>query len=158
MRVPNPLPFLLVVALSACNVSVSTTPAEKLPSATPGTPTQQAEAFEAAKAVVKALDRGAFDRVWEQSSMTLKDSTFEVVFTKLMSATRGKLGQPAPRGAARIGFLKKIDANLPEGDYSIVEVDTNFGGNIVTEKVVLIRESGQWKLAGYFMRTSASSD
>ena len=157
MRVQDFLPFLLVIALSGCNVSISTTPPEKLPSPTFGTTAQQAEAFEAAKAIVKALDRGAFDQVWEQSSETLKDSTFEAVFTKLMSATRGKLGQPAPRGAPRIGFSKKIDADLPDGDYSIVEVDTNFSGKVVTEKLVLTRESGRWKLAGYFMRTSASS-
>lgn len=157
MRAQSLLPFFLAAMLLGCNVSISTTPPEKLPPPTSGTAAQQAEAFEAAKAIVKALDRGAFDQVWEQSSQMFKGSTLKVVFTKLMPATRGNLGQPAPRGAPRIAFSKKVDANVPEGDYSIVEVDTNFSGKTVIERLVLTRESGQWKLAGYFMRTSASS-
>jgi hypothetical protein len=152
MRVHNLLLVLLMV-LTGCNVSISTTPPEQLPPATPGTAAQQTEAFEAAKSIVKALDRGEFEQVWVKSSETLKRSTYQMVFIKAMSATRGKLGQPAPRGAPRIGFTRKIDPNLPDGDYSVVEVDTDFGGKIVTEKLVLTRESGQWRLAGYFMQT-----
>jgi len=146
--------LLLSIALTGCNVSISTTPPEELPPLTQGTIAQKTDAFEAAKTIVKALDRGQFDQVWDESGETLKGSTYKIAFAKFMSTTRGKLGQPAPRGAPRIGFSKKIDPNLPEGDYSVVEVDTNFSGRIVTEKVVLVRESGHWKLAGYFMRTS----
>lgn len=147
------------MALAGCDFSVSTTTVEALPPATPGTEAQQTEVFEAAKYIVKALDRGEFDQVWENSSETLKDLTYKAVFTKGLSATRGAFDQPSPRGAPRIGFSKKIDPNFPEGDYAVVEVDTDFGGNIVTEKVVLARESGQWKLVGYFMqKTIAFND
>lgn len=145
--------LVLLMPLAGCNVSISTTPPEPLPLAAAGTSAQQTEAFEAARTIVKALDHGQFEQVWVDSSETLKRSTYLIVFTKAMSATRGKLGQPAPRGTPRIGFAKKIDPNLPEGDYSVVEVDTDFGGEIVTEKLVLTRESGEWKLVGYFMRT-----
>ncbi len=146
------LALLVLWVLCGCNVSVSTTP-EKLTVAQPGTARQQAEAFEAAKSVVHAMDRGAFDEVWEGASQTLKNMTFKVVFTKTLSATRGKLGQPAPRGAPRIGFASRIDPGMPEGEFSVVEVDTNFNGSVVTEKVVMAREQGQWKLVGYFMNT-----
>lgn len=143
------------MAMSGCNASISTTPPEKVPSS-PGTLAEQTEAFEAAKSIVKSLDRKEFDQVWERSSKIMKGTTYKVVFIKLMSTTRSNLGKPAPRGAPRIGFSKTIDPGLPEGDYSIVEVDTNFSGKIVTEKVVLARESGQWKLAGYFMKTAVT--
>lgn len=154
MRIHRVL-LVLLLALTGCNVSISTTPPEKLPPVTSGTVAQQTEVFTAARSIVKAMDRREFDQVWENSSQILKDSTFKAVFTRLLSATRGELGQPAPRGAPRIGFSRKIDAGLPEGDYSVVEVDTKFSRKTVTEKVILARESGQWRLAGYFMQTSS---
>jgi hypothetical protein len=151
--------FLLGVALAlaGCNVDVSTTPPPQLPPATPGTAAQRDEAFQAAKAIVKALDRGEFEQVWESSSGILKRSTHRLAFTSLMSGTRGILGQPAPRGAPRIGFARQIDPGLPEGDYAVIEVDTDFAGTTVAEKIVLARESGQWKLAGYFMNTGTEA-
>jgi hypothetical protein len=157
MNVSRILAAALAITLSACNVSISTTPPEKLPPATAGTAERQAEVFEVAKAIVHRLDRGRFDEVWDASSRMLKDATFKPAFAALMSATRGKLGKPDPRGAPRIGFAKKVDVDGPEGDYAIVEVDTTFSGKVVTEKVVLAREGEQWKLAGYFMRTSTPS-
>lgn len=144
------------MALTGCNVSVSTGTSDKLPPATPGTSAQQAEALEAAQSIVTAIDRGEFDQVWDHSGQLLRDSTYKVVFVKTMAGTRGNLGQPGSRGTPRVGFAKRIDPNAPEGNYSVVEVDTNFSGRTITEKVILSRESGQWKLVGYFMQTSGT--
>ncbi len=143
----------LLPMLAGCNIRFSTTPDESLPPIEPGTEVQQREAFEAARSIVKALDRGEFGAVWEASSRQLKDTAGKTVFTTLMSTTRKSLGKPAPRGAPRGGFTSKVDAQGPEGEYAVLWVDTDFGGKTVTEKVVMVKESGQWKLAGYFMNT-----
>lgn len=146
----------LLLVLTGCDVSVSTGASDKLPPATPGTSAQQTEALQAAKSIVTAIDRGEFEQVWDRSDQLMRESTYKVVFVKTMAATRGNLGQPGSRGAPRVGFARKIDPNAPEGDYSVVEVDTDFSGRTITEKVILSRESGEWRLVGYFMQASGT--
>ena len=143
--------LLLSMCLCGCRVSVSTGP-EKI-AVQRGTDEQRAEVLRATQSIVREMDKGKFDAVWDGSSQLLKDATFKVVFTKSLAATRGNLGK-AVRGDTRIGFSRKIDPNAPDGDYAVVEVDSNFGGTIVTEKVILARESRDWKLVGYFMNST----
>ena len=73
MRTQTPLLALFVMAMSGCNVSISTTPPEKIPT-TSGTSAQQVEAFEAAKGIVKSLDKKEFDRKSETVFRIVKDS------------------------------------------------------------------------------------
>lgn len=156
MKRPCSAIFLLLALLpffAGCNIRFSTTPDEALPPIEPGTKDQQREAFEAARSIVKAMDRGEFGAVWEASSRQLKDTAGKTVFTTLMSSTRKKLGTPSPRGAPRGGFTSRIDPGGPVGEYAVLWVDTDFSGKTVTEKVVMVKESGQWRLAGYFMNT-----
>jgi len=149
----KPLTMLLLLSmlLCGCRVNVSTEP-EKI-TVQRGTDEQRAEVLRATQSIVRDMDKGSFDAVWDRSSQILKDATLKVVFTKALAATRGNLGK-AVRGQTRIGFSRKIDPNAPEGDYAVVEIDSSFDGTTVTEKVVLARESREWKLAGYFMSST----
>jgi hypothetical protein len=155
MRLPSSC-FLLLIALAGCTVSVSTEPPAAPPPLVAGTPAQQQDAFAAAKEIVHTLDRGDFAGAWDQSSSTFKGMAAKPVFVTMMGATRGKLGKPSPRGAPKIGFGEQVDANGPKGEFAVVEVETHFGKKAIVEKVVLVRESGQWKLVGYFMRSTTS--
>lgn len=146
----------LLVLLAGCNFSFSTEPPPAVPPLTEGTPEQQETALQAAKAIVHTLDRGEFDVAWEQSSSLFKGMAAKPLFVTMMSSTRGKLGKPAPRSTSRLGFGDQVDVNGPKGEYAIVEVDTTFGKKLIVEKVVLVREASQWKLAGYFMRSTSS--
>lgn len=154
--------LVLLLALSpfvgGCNVQFSTTPPEPLPPLQPGNQAQQQEAFLAAKSIVHGLDRGEFDAVWDASSAQMKSMINKTMFTGVMSATRKNLGKPEPRGAPRIGFASRVDADGPEGAYAVLWIETNFGGKAIAEKVVLVKESGRWKLAGYFMETNTKAD
>jgi hypothetical protein len=145
------LPILAALLLGACTVSFNSNNENPLPPPVAGTEAQQAEAFAAAKDIIHAIDRGEYSSVWGNSGELLKNSANEFVFTKMLEVTRGNLGKPEPRGRPRIGFTSKVDQNAPVGEYCVLEVDTDFDGTIVTEKLVLERVSGKWKLAGYFM-------
>lgn len=144
--------LLLSLSLCGCNVSVSTTPGKVV--AQPGTAEQQAEVVRVAQSIIDEMDRGKFESVWDRSSPILKDATFKAFFTGTLAATRGNLGKSKTRGATRVGFSRKFDPNAPEGEYSVVEVDSDIAGTVVTEKFVLVRESRQWKLAGYFINST----
>ncbi len=143
--------LLFCTLTSGCNFSVSTGADENQHVASPGTEAQNREAFEAAKGIVHMIDDGRYEQVWEDSSQLLKNESPKYAFTKVLSLMRKNLDPPSPRRAPAIGFLDKIDDNIPTGEFSVVEVDTTFGKKVIHEKIVMVKESGAWKLAGYFM-------
>jgi hypothetical protein len=144
--------LLFVCALTGgCNFSASTGTNKSQHVATTGSETQNLGAFEAAKEIVHSIDDGQYEQVWENSSQLLKNMTPKFALTNMLSLTRKNLGAPSPRGAPAIGFAEKIDDNVPKGEFSIVEIDTTFGQKVVHEKIVMVKEDGAWKLAGYFI-------
>jgi hypothetical protein len=148
--------IIAVLLLGACKVSFNSNNSNSLPPAVAGNEQQQKEAFSAAKDIIHAIDRGEYSSVWKNSGDLLKNGSSEFVFTKMMEVTRGNLGKPKPRGLPRIGFASKVDENAPIGEYSVVMVDTDFNGTIVTEKIVMQRAAGEWKLVGYFMSSKTN--
>lgn len=144
--------FLLVfsVMLAGCNIRFSTTPEVQLPPPEPGTEAQRLEINEVAESIVAALDRGEFDAVWEASGRQLKGSAGKRTFSGTLSVIRKQFQTPDSRQVAQIGFANQVDPGGPKGEYGIVWFDTTFGDTSVSEKVVMEKESGQWKLAGYF--------
>lgn len=145
------LPLIAILALASCKVSVNSGDPNPLPPVTAGTSQQREEAIAAAKSIIKTIDRGDYSKVWADSSDLLKDSAGEFVFVNLLKATRGNLGKPKPRNRVRVGFTSRVDPQAPIGEYCVLEVDTDFDGSLVTEKIVMLRSAGTWKLAGYFM-------
>lgn len=49
------------------------------------------------------------------------------------------------------GFTTQVDANAPVGEYVMVQFVSRSGKLTATEKVVMQREQGKWKLVGYFI-------
>jgi hypothetical protein len=138
---------LLVAMLSGC-IKFHSNPVT--PGA-PGTAAQQDEVTAVATGIIKAMDQEEFGPVWDQSSDILKRLVSKPMFAKTFSDVQKQLGQPGPRSAPRFGFHKKIEENLPEGEYAIVEFDVEHTPQYSTQKVVLAKEAGHWKLAGYFI-------
>lgn len=145
------LPFALMLALSGCNFRISTEAPEPLPPATAGTAEQTMAVFTAGKDIVHRIDDGKYDQVWEESSDIMKRTASKFAMKAMLSNLRKPLGKPSPRGRPTIGFTDNIDWNLPKGEYALMGVDTTFGTRVVHEKLVLSREQGRWKLAGYFL-------
>ncbi len=150
---PTHVLFLLLVCslMSGCEFSVSAGSNKGKIVATPGTEAQNREAFEAAKGIVHMIDDEQYEQVWENSSQLLKNMTPKYALTSTLSLVRKDLGAPSSRGDPAIGFTDKIDDNVPKGEFSVVEADTTFGKKVAHEKIVMVKESGAWKLAGYFV-------
>jgi hypothetical protein len=149
------LTCLLLLPLAACRVSFNAAP-PPLPPLVPGTPAEQKPAVEAAVAIVEAFDRGEFDAAWNGGSAMLKQSVGRTAFIAVMANSRARLGRAGPRPAPRIGFASQVDPGGPVGEYAVFAVDSNFSGTVVTEKVVMVREAGRWKLGGYWMSSKLS--
>lgn len=143
---------LLVTLGSGCTVSVSTEPEQQF-TAKAGTPEQAAVATKAARAIVEAIDRLEYERVWDQSSPIFKRLSSRMVFIKMLEYTRGRLGKPDPGRTGGVGFSERVDAKLPKGQYAVVIVHSTYGGKPLEEKLVMSMEEGQWKLVGYFIQS-----
>ena len=142
-----------LIWLAGCNVQVSRGPSEALLPSQPGTQAQRDEVVGVALPILATMDRGEFGQAWDASSQAMKDATNRFVFVKAMEISRKRLGQARPRDRGRVAFADQVDVGGPKGAYSIVEVDSEFGEAKVTEKVILVRESSVWKLAGYHMQS-----
>lgn len=151
MRKPLLLLFPVMLALSGCNFRISTEAPEPLPPAKAGTAEQTMAVFMAGKDIVHRIDDGKYDQVWEESSDIMKRTAPKFAMKTMLSSLRKPLGKPSPRGRPAIGFTDNIDWNLPKGEYAVMEFDTTFSRKVVHEKLVLAREQGTWKLAGYLI-------
>lgn len=143
--------FVLLSCLAGCNFRISTEAPKPLPPATAGTAEQTMAVFTAGKDIVHRIDDGKYDLVWEESSDLMKRTAPKFAMKTTLSSLRKPLGKPSPRGRPAIGFTDNIDWNLPKGEYALMEFDTTFGRKVVHEKLVLSREQGTWKLAGYLI-------
>lgn len=147
--------FLLV--LCGCTVSFSPQPQAQadLPEPTAGSPPQQAEAEAAAREYLSMIDNAAYEETWERSGSALRDTTNRFVWTSMLKATSRSLGIDADRQVDGFGFTTQPDAGVPVGEYVLVQFKSKSGNATATEKVVMQREQGAWKIVGYFITKRA---
>ena len=60
------------------------------------------------------------------------------------------LGRPDDRSIEGYGFTPRIDPGAPVGEYVLVQFKTRSGNTTLTEKVVMQKEQGAWRIVGYF--------
>ncbi len=146
---------LLLLILSGCTVSFSPQPQADLPEPTAGSPLQQAEAEAAAREYLSMIDSAAYDETWERSGSALRDTSSRFVWTNMLKATSRSLGIDADRQVDGFGFTTQPDAGVPVGEYVLVQFKSQSGNATATEKIVMQREQGAWKIVGYFITKRA---
>jgi hypothetical protein len=72
-----------------------------------------------------------------------------------ISGMKSLLGNKLTRETTRVACTEKLD-NAPPGRYFIFELDSKVDRTTVTERVVLVSENAEWKVAGYFRRKHVS--
>jgi hypothetical protein len=137
--------------LAACTVSFSPDDSSDLPQATGGTPQQQIEAEKSAREFLAMIDRGEFDRTWDLAGPALRDQTSKFTWTNMLKLTSKTLAGGSTRDLEGFGFSTKIDANVPVGDYVLVQFKGVSDRITTTEKVVMQRDQSKWKIIGYFV-------
>ena len=158
MRVRIFLPILLAI-LAGCDFKVAPNPKQTAdqkpqpaakPAALPHSEAEKAEVVETARSITGLMERGEYGKAWDGAGEAMKRMTPRSAFVTFMTASRSPLGQLGSRDTYRISFTRQIDPALPEGDYAMVEFDSAVEKKTVTERVVLGRVTGEWKLLGYF--------
>ncbi|HJR72459.1 MAG TPA: DUF4019 domain-containing protein [Luteimonas sp.] len=142
--------FIVATALCGCKFSVSSGD-EKLPAPTAGTAAEQEEAAAAARRYLALIDQEKYDETWRQAGPALRDETNNFLWRNTLKLTHKAFGTPANREIEGFGFSTRIEANVPVGEYVLVQFKSPSGNTTATEKVVMQKEAGAWKIVGYFV-------
>jgi len=109
-------------------------------------------AIDAAKAWLALVDADDYAQSWNAASQFLQSHVTEAQWESVGKAARDPLGAVVGRGVASVKFSATL-AGAPDGQYALVEFDTQFAHKAAaTESVVLTMEGGVWKTAGYFIK------
>jgi hypothetical protein len=140
--------LLLPLLLGGCKVAHAPDAQGELPAPTSGTAERQAEAAAAARGYLALIDAKQYDKTWEQAGSALKAMTSQFMWTSALKAA-SLLGRPDARTIEGFGFTSQVDPGGPIGDYVLVQFKTRSGATTLTEKVVMQKEQGTWKIVGY---------
>lgn len=102
------------------------------------------------KEVLRLLDSGEADAVWDDASQTLQQSAPRAAFVARLKSMRGAVGELQDRTAKGIGFVTNMP-DAPPGYYAGAFFESRFAQATVEEKVVFVRQDGKWRVSGYFM-------
>ena len=105
-----------------------------------------------ARAWLGLVDRAAYSESWTASSPMLKGRVSVSQFTEVFKPLRKPLGAVMSRTLSGEQNTKSLPA-VPDGNYKILTFTTQFSAKKdAIETVILSKENGNWKVAGYFIR------
>jgi hypothetical protein len=147
--------LFVVAALSGCTFSFGPSQQQSLPEPKAGTAEEQKEAAEAARGYLSQIDSGDYEATWRNAGPALRGMTSEFAWINTLKLARKTFAILPGRKIEGFGFTTQVDANAPVGEYVLVQFVSRSGKLTATEKVVMQREHGKWKLVGYFITKRA---
>jgi hypothetical protein len=152
-------PFVSVVVLSFLALALAAGCRFKVGESNPveqsaHTAEEQTAALQSVRVFLRELDRDEGD-TWAHVSATLKASTINTAWSASLAGLKTMFGKNVERGAATFAFTEKMP-DAPSGRYFICDISSKFERGDVTERVVLVQEADQWKIAGYFRTKTVS--
>lgn len=145
------LALALVAVALGLNAPASAPAASAPPPAVQAGP-GQAEAAAAAASWLALLDRGDWTGSWEAASALFKTQVSAANWATTVGQVRGPLGAVTSRTPLAAEYSTALPG-APAGEYWVIPSRTAFANMAAaTETVVLVREGGDWKVIGYFVR------
>lgn len=96
-----------------------------------------------------ALDAGRYDEGWSSLAAVMKQGRTSADWTEDITAPRRQFGKPVMRELQRADFSTSV-RGAPTGNYVTASYLSQFSkAPPVLETVLLTREDGQWRIAGY---------
>lgn len=109
------------------------------------------DAGQAAKAWLGLFDTANFDACWTGLAPVVKDQVGKDAFNASLAAVREQYGAAKVRHASKVTFTHKLPG-APDGDYVVLQYETDFTKAHAVETVVPMRTADGWKISGYFVR------
>lgn len=109
------------------------------------------QAGQAAQRWLALFDAGNFDACWDGLAPAVKGRAGKDEFDASLAAVRQHYGVAKVRRASKVTFTHKLP-DAPDGDYVVLQYDTEFANGHGLETVVPMRTPDGWKVSGYFVR------
>ncbi len=101
---------------------------------------------------LKLVDAGKYEASWEGFAPSVRKQVSEADWNTKISATRGSFGALESRKLQKSDYKTALPG-APDGEYVVVEYASSFAHKASTvETVILQKQTGAWRVAGYFMR------
>jgi len=122
------------------------------PAAAQDTAAATQAAAKAAESWLALVDAGSYAQSWNEGAATFRGLVTEERWSGALNAARAPLGAVKSRKLARMQYTRTLPG-APEGEYVVIEYQTEFAARSGTETVVPMREAdGRWKVSGYFVK------
>ncbi|HEV8268574.1 MAG TPA: DUF4019 domain-containing protein [Thermoanaerobaculia bacterium] len=106
----------------------------------------------AAKSWLALTDAGKFGASWDEAAALFQKAISKADWEKALGNVRGPLGAMKSRKLKSATFTRTLP-NAPDGEYVVIQFDTQFEGRSVVETVTPMKEKdGSFKVSGYFVK------
>lgn len=120
--------------------------------APPAASVTETDGSRAARQWLTLVDGAQWAPSWQQASALFRSQVTAQQWEGAVTPVRQPLGAVKNRTFARATRASELPG-APAGEYELVEFRTQFAApETKTETVVMVRENGAWKVAGYFVR------
>lgn len=112
-----------------------------------------AAATDAATQWLALTDAGKPGESWDKGAPAMRSAVTREKWSEVITAVRTPLGAATSRKLKSAEY-KKLVPGAPEGEYVIIQYDTEFANKAgASETVVPMRDAdGSWKVSGYFIK------
>lgn len=107
---------------------------------------------EAAEKWASLLDAQRWQESWKASGSMFRSQVPEARWISTIEPLRLQMGSVSSRALKGVTSASTLPG-APNGNYKIIQFETNFANKQdAVETVVLAEEGGNWKVSGYFIR------
>lgn len=140
---------LLIAAIVAIGLRAPSAPPPQAPAAAVE---NMPASIDAANGWMTLVDQGKWQASWQAAAAMFRSQVTEARWAEMVTPVRQPLGAVVTRRFQSV-LKAKMLPGAPDGDYEILKFQTAFAerGDL-TETVILVREGGGWRVAGYFIR------
>lgn len=120
-------------------------------------PEDERAVIRAANEYLVELDAGKYDESWNKFAPESQNTIIKFTYSSSMKLMRSGLGEVRKRKPIGLMFVRDLK-NAPPGIYAAFFHDSEFQRVSGQEKVILMKSSGLWMIAGYFFEKSFKFD
>lgn len=110
-------------------------------------------ALKTAEAWLILVDKGDYEKAWEQCSLYFKQLVTKEKLTQSLKAVRSSFGQKKKRSVKKMEYLTSVPG-APDGEYVVVKYETSFENkkNAIETITPMKDKDNKWRVSGYYIK------
>jgi hypothetical protein len=111
------------------------------------------EALEVAEAWLKLVDRGEYDRSWQEAAAYFRKVVERDQWNKTLTGVRQPLGEVESRELLEAKYRSSL-AGAPDGEYVVIRFRTSFANKADSQETItpMLDPDGRWRVSGYYIK------